>query len=739
MPLLDAPQLAPAPAIVVVGTRQSAEKTPNSKESVDSARLRETTTVHNTEDALRYLPSLFVRKRHIGDTQAPLATRTSGVGASARSLIYVDGVLLSALIGNNNSFASPRWGMVSPEEIERVDVLYGPFSAAYPGNSVGAVVNIVTRLPEKLEATATAATGLQAFDQYGTSGAYPTYRLAGALGDRFGPFSWFLSANHLDSRGEPLSYVTVPQPGSASDIGTPVAGAFPGLNRSGQPIYILGAGGLEHQRQNNLEAKLGLDIAPSLRLTWRTGLFLNRTAAHANTYLTDSAGMDVFSGTLNLDGHSITVPASAFSNQVYGLDERHWMHAASLVHDGGSFFWSVIGSLYDYGKDEQRIPSTALPDASTGGPGSIVRMNGTGWRTLDFHAFTKSVPGHMLHGGAHYDGFTLENRRFATDDWLRGSPGALRQEARGHTRTLALWAEDEWSVAPAWTLTLGARYEWWKAYGGENFSATPPLDVQQPPLASQALSPKASLRWEPSRKWTVTLSTARAVRFPTVSELYQAISTGPTITVPNPTLRPEKATSAELAAERSIVGGRIRLSLFHEIVDDALVSQSAPLAPGSTTLFNFVQNIGRTRTNGVELVAERCNLLPRFDLSGSFTWADPKTVSDPAFPRAEGKLIPQVPKRKATLVATWRPDDRLSVSAAARYASRMFGTIDNSDVIGHTYQGFEGYFVVDGRLLYKLSPHWSVAAGVENLTDKRYFLFHPFPGRTFTAELHWSL
>ena len=70
-----------------------------------------------------------MRKRHIGDTQAPLATRTSGVGASARSLIYADGVLLSALIGNNNSFASPRWGMVSPEEIERVDVLYGPFSA----------------------------------------------------------------------------------------------------------------------------------------------------------------------------------------------------------------------------------------------------------------------------------------------------------------------------------------------------------------------------------------------------------------------------------------------------------------------------------------------------------------------------------------------------------------------------------------------------------------------------------
>src|ERR1700760_3430697 len=138
---IELPQPAEPTPIVVVGTREPAHMTPNSKESGDAAKLRETVTVHNVEYSLRYLPSLFVRKRHIGDTQAPLATRTSGVGASARSLVYVDGVLLSVLIANNNNFASPRWVMVSPEEIARVDVLYGPFSAAYPGNSIGAVVN----------------------------------------------------------------------------------------------------------------------------------------------------------------------------------------------------------------------------------------------------------------------------------------------------------------------------------------------------------------------------------------------------------------------------------------------------------------------------------------------------------------------------------------------------------------------------------------------------------------------
>jgi len=735
MPVLDAP---PAPAIVVVGTREAAQDVPNTKESVDAAKLRETVNLRNSEDSLRYFPSLFVRKRHIGDTQAPLATRTSGVGASARSLVYADGILLSALIGNNNNFASPRWGMVSPEEIERVDVLYGPFSAEYPGNSIGAVVNITTRMPEKLEASATLAGNLQHFDQYATRGSYPAYQFAGTVGDRIGAFTWFASANHVDSKSQPLAYVTVNRPTASSAVGVPVTGAFEDLNRLGQPIYVVGAGGFEHQRQNNLKLRLGLDLSNSIKLSWRTGLFLNDTASHARTYLADASGSPIYAGPVNIQGHTVTVPASAFSNQVYRFDERHWLHAATIEQSTDAFFWSLIGSIYDYAKDEQRIPSTALPAAKIGGPGSIVRMNGTGWRTLDLHAYSRSIQGHDLHGGAHYDGFTLKSRRFATDDWIDGPAGALTQESTGDTRTLALWAEDHWTISPAFMLTMGARYEWWKAYDGRNFNAAPALDVDQPSRTAQGLSPKVSLRWEPAHRWSVNLSAARALRFPTVSELYQAISTGPTISIPNPDLRPEKANSAELAVERTLRGGSIRISLFREGIKDALIAQSAPLN-NSTQLFNYVQNIGRVRTNGAELAIEKRNLVPHFDLSASVTFADTKIVSDPTFPAAEGKMIPQVPRRKATIVATWRPTDRLSLTGAARYSSRMFGTVDNSDVVGHTFQGFEGYFVADARAVYRLTPKIDIAAGVENLTDERYFLFHPFPGRTFTAELDWHL
>src|SRR5687768_15713262 len=96
------------PAVTVREAPSIAEKNklPVQTESVTAAEIADKVNLMNTEDAVKYLPGILVRKRRVGDTQAPITTRTSGVGASARGLIYADGVLLSALIGNNNSAAS---------------------------------------------------------------------------------------------------------------------------------------------------------------------------------------------------------------------------------------------------------------------------------------------------------------------------------------------------------------------------------------------------------------------------------------------------------------------------------------------------------------------------------------------------------------------------------------------------------------------------------------------------------
>src|SRR5213075_3062387 len=153
---------------------------------IGAKKIAQTVNIVDTEDAVKYMPSIFLRKRNYGDTQATLATRVWGVSSSARSLIFADDVPITALIANNNTIGGPRWGMISPEEIARIDVMYGPFSAAYAGNSMGAVMAITTRQPDRLEATVEQSQALQHFSLYGTEKTFPTRQTTAIVGNRFG-------------------------------------------------------------------------------------------------------------------------------------------------------------------------------------------------------------------------------------------------------------------------------------------------------------------------------------------------------------------------------------------------------------------------------------------------------------------------------------------------------------------------------------------------------------------------
>lgn len=731
LPILAHAEEAPSLRPVLVEGHAPAADAPLSTRTVEAETIARAVNALTAEDVLKYQPAIFARRRHIGDTQAPITTRTSGVGASARSLIYVDGVLISALIGNNNSTASPRWGMVAPAEIDHVEVRYGPFSAAYPGNSMGAVVEITTRDPKGPEASAASAAEVQSFRQYGTKGTYPAYLGQVSAGDRRGDFAWRLSLEHLDSRGQPLAFVTTTRPASPGAAGIPVSGAFADVNRTGQPIAVLGAGGIEHQLVDNAKLKLGWTPSPAFDASFVLGFFGNRDRAAVQSYLKDAAGQAIYAGTLNIGGYAYSVPASAFSNNTYRLEEQHWMQALTLEgRPTADLSWQAIASLYDYGRDTQRTPTGALPAAVSGGPGTILDLGGTGWQTFDARLTWKT-----LTGGVHYDQYRLGSDRYATSDWLSGAKGALTAAARGRTETRAVFLEDAVPLTPDLRLTLGLRQEAWRALDGFNFQASPSLAVHQPSRSADRTSPKAVLAWTPDEAWAFTASAGLAWRFPTVSELYQAVTLGSQAYAPNPDLAPERAVSTELSARRRFGWGEARATLFGEDVSDALIAQTALTPFGSTS---FVQNVDKVRSRGAEAEVEARDVVPDVDLTASVTWVDSKIARDRALPAAQGKRTPQIPRLRWTAVATWRATERLTVTAAARYSDRVFGTIDNSDRIAHTWQGFEGYLVVDARAVMKIDDHWQAAIGVENLGDRSYYLFHPFPQRAVLAELRYA-
>lgn len=699
--------------------------------SITSVRIHETVNLVDTEDAVKYLPSLFLRKRNNGDTQATMATRSWGVSSSARSLVFADGVPLSALIANNNTIGAPRWGLVAPEEIDRVDVMYGPFSAAYAGNSMGAVVEITTRLPEKRTGSISVTQSAQRFDLYGTKNTYGTSQGGGTFGDRYGKFALWVSGNYQESRSQPLSYVT------AATFPTGTTGGFTETNKLGAAANVLGASGLLHTRMTNGKVKLAYDIAPTVRAAYTLGFWQNDADAGVDTY-TQRSGADTYAG------------LAGFASGTYNLLQQHYSHALSVRSDTRKDWdFEAVGTVYRIDKDVQRSPTTAATTGMTLNPtGRIAVLDGTGWSTLDLKgAWHRGGPTatHTVSFGVHADRYELLNPTYNTPDWTTGDVrSSVATEGDGKTTTQAVWAQDSWQIIPTLKFTVGGRFEKWRAFDGYNVNGT--TKVTQAETDASKFSPKAVLSWAATPEFTVTASAAKAYRFATASELFQLVSTGTTFTSPNPDLKPDNVFSTELRAERRFDHARVQLALFNDDIHDAIISQFKPLVPGSSTLFSFLSNVDHARARGVELVLGTTGLgIKGLDLTGSVTYLDAKTLATSGAASASataaspiGKRLPNIPEWRGSAQATYRPIDRLAFTAAARYSSILYTTLDNADVHANTYQGFGEWFVADARVSYRLKQHWSASVGADNLTNRKYFLFHPFPQRTLVSNLRFS-
>ncbi len=725
-------------SVTVNGGRPTSLPTqiPTTIEGMSGEQIAQSINAADAEDALKYFPSLNVRKRYIGDyDHAVLASRASGTGNSARSLVYADGILLSNLLGNGATY-TPRWGMVAPDEIERVDVLYGPFSAAYPGNSAGAVVDYLTRMPTKLEVHARLSGFSQGFKEYGSNHTYSGRQGSLSVGDKSGRLSWWVSVNRLDNDGQPITFanklVSAGVPGKG---GTPVTGAVPGKNPSNADWLILGDTNQIHTKQDHAKIKLAYDVTPDVRASYTLGWWKNDADRHVSSYLRDAGGNQVSSGTVNIDGRQYTLTPADFAPATGQLE--HWMQGLSLKsHTKGVWDWELAVSDYNYNQDKVRTPSVFLNGAGAKA-GTITDMSGTGWTTLAAKGIWRPFADnrHIVDFGVQRDSFRLRTLVSNTADWRGGEAGARASSFNGDTRLESLYAQDTWRFAPDWKTTLGGRLERWEAYNGSLGSATTVKPFAR--RSETAFSPKLALSHDVSEDWTLKASAGRAVRFPTVAELYQGAIVGDTLMNNDPNLKPELSVTTELSAERKLEKGLLRATWFHEDTRDALYSQrNVNVTPNVTN----IQNVGRIRTNGLELAAQAEDVLWNgLDLNGSVTYTDSTIIDNPNFPASLGKEQPRVPRKRATLLATYHPTEAWSLSLGARYSGRQWGTLDNSDPNGFSYTGVSSYFVTDARLRYRMDKQWTAAVGVDNIGNKKYWAFHPYTQRTFIAELQFDL
>ncbi len=113
--------------------------------------------VQKTEDLLRNVVGV--------DFKSPAGPFTASVNlrglpdtfAGGTTLILVDGLAVEPVMLINRRFA---WSMVSPDDIERIEIVRGPVSALYGSSAAGGVINIITKKGDgKPSASVTAGYG----------------------------------------------------------------------------------------------------------------------------------------------------------------------------------------------------------------------------------------------------------------------------------------------------------------------------------------------------------------------------------------------------------------------------------------------------------------------------------------------------------------------------------------------------------------------------------------------------
>ncbi|TCJ12954.1 TonB-dependent receptor [Parasulfuritortus cantonensis] len=649
---------------ISTNTRQAAANAPGVVTVITAEDLKATGAT-NVVDALEGVPGVHVRASAFGFR--PLV-HFRGASAS-QTLLMVNGVPMRDLLWGFGIY----WKGLPASMIERVEIIRGPGSSLYGADASAGVVNVITKTAGTIAGTELGAR----IGSYGTGETWLQH------GGQWAGFTVGLTADLQTTDGH--------DPRIAADAEHSSASLAPG------------------------DAAYGWDSA-DLRLSLARGDW---------RLLADYIRHDDVE--IGLTGAGVLDPTTQ------GADRRLNL---GLLYDNEQFAhdWSLHGELryqhldYDSGSGFQERPpgytNTSAADTIADGTyvdGLINRMR-VGERQFGLEAkagYTGLADQKLLVGA----GFSREDL-YKVEQWvnygigpdgsvlpvnspltaLSDTPYAFAPERARDIRYLYL--QDIWRLAPAWELTLGARYDHYSDFGA-------------------TFNPRTALVWNVSDRLVAKLMYGESFRPPSYQELYSPTS----LALPNPDLRPEQSNTWDLAFSYAVSRDlRFGANLFRYRIKDLIAR--IEVSPG----VRQYRNTGDHDIRGIGLEAG-WQASPDLRFSGNVTWRfqDDSPCRDYTQPGWDAYLRGDWSFRRhwnwnlqANLIGS-RPRNPYSLPADTRSA-------------------VPAYTVVDTTLRYAPRRDWEFALSLRNLFDADARESTPsaipddlpLPGRHGYAELRYK-
>jgi len=680
--------------------------------------------IQTVDEALAQVPGAFDQRRKIwGDSMTNVNLRGFPADSQKRTLVLLDGQNISTAYSN-----SVAWTSMPVENIERIEVIRGPFSALYGGSAMGGVINIITKTPQKLEMVAQGG--------YGTYDSW-TYYLG--AGDRlWNKLSIQAGFNYRITTGYPTNLVQKTTASLAKTTKTSVVGWQPTQTTTGGWTNTIGDTGNNNWKDCSINGKISWDIAPSHKVVFSTLQSWNDYGFDMyHSYLNNWAtGARVTSGTVGLFGTKTqfsSLTNGAFcsgdgrnNTQVYNLTSENKLTETTKL----KFHAGLVNQPENWGTTPSS--SNALTTFA-GGPGTVSTTPSQNWvgEVQVDQAIGKKQ---QLVGGLSYNTGWAANKQYNLYNWR--SPSSyinFSSLGGGRDRNIGAYLQDEIAWHPQFNTVIGVRLDRWETFGGSYMKAAGSPIVGLPSRDQTAVSPKLAMLYRPWEWMTWRASVGRSFRAPNIYELYVTwqTSTG-TLYKSNPLLKPETALSWEIGTTlKPFKGTTFTATYFENYVNDLIYRTADPSDPtGKTQLY---ENAAKARIRGVEIEINQ-KLWSWLEVFGNTTLVDPRIKDNPYNPITVGKNLTNTPRQQFNFGVTatyWKVKANLS----GRYVSRLSTRDDNGDYVHGVYGASDPFFTLDSKIIYSPVKYVDLSFAVDNMLNREYYSYYRTPGRMIWSQL----
>ena len=696
------------------------------------------TNLFTASDAIKLAPSVHVRRRFIGDTNGVTAIRGSTNFQTNHFNMFLDGIPLHNPVQTKWNGA-PKWSLIAPNALHSATVFYGPYSAEHRP-AFGGTFDLKTQLPEEFEMHMDVAGMVQDSHRYGVDEILTGHKEFISAGNRVGDFSFFGFYNHIENEGQAQQWGVNDSPGVDAGGNTAVTGAQTTQTTTGDHRIITGDKGINEVLTDLYSFKVGYDINPDLRALFTVAFEDTERSNQSRTYLKDANGNPVWSGTSSQGGFQFDPnPASWFWPTLGGSEnERQTLMYGFNLSGKVSEDWSIdtTASYFDAYKDKTVENKVSFNDPAwqTDKSGRIKETD-VWWVDYMAKVATQSFFGRDDLGfmaGFQFNNSYLDINQWNSDNVTNEEKTSLRDHDGGSTTTYSTFMQTDWDALDNLNVMAGVRYDHWAtSRGTEDKVGLADRDESR-------VSPKAHISFTPIDDFNMKYSFTKAYRFAVAEELFDSTNSAGSANISDPNLKPESGYFHDVSFQYELDGGYTRATFFYNEIENEIMNITTVAGGGGTN--NRTRGVDETETVGIELVYNQDYILGfPFGINANGTWINKEIKKDSNNPDLVNKEWLRIPKYRAHVTGTYHMTPNWDAITMVDYRSRQFSQADNSDTVDNVYGSSDAHVLVNFKMAYSMDVGNDMttkfSVGVENILDENIFDHHPYPQRTYTANI----